>query len=150
MSALIYHHSDGYILFEAQVVETLNGFRQNPGTNESGGILLGFRRPPHLHVVDCTVPSRRDHRNPFAFFRFDRRHQDAAKKLWETTKGAGYYLGEWHTHPVASPSPSITDRKEWEKLMRSPLGPDLLFLIVGRVHWYLQRSACIVGKPDGL
>ena len=49
--------SSGSLLLEARISEVMDAHRQlTPGAPEAGGILLGFRRPPHLHVADLTEP----------------------------------------------------------------------------------------------
>lgn len=140
MPDLIYSHARGHVLFDENVVERLQKHRQTTGTSESGGLLLGFRRSPHLHVTACTEPYTGDRCSIFSFYRRDKLHQNRAIQFWSSTQETGYYLGEWHTHPTAVPKPSITDLSQWSELMNSPLGIDLLFLIVGQTHWYLQRG----------
>lgn len=49
--------SDGFILIEYQVIRILDRYRQrSPGSPESGGILLGYRRELHL-------PGHRHHKD---------------------------------------------------------------------------------------
>lgn len=140
MSDLIYRGGGGLILFEGDVVNTLQRWRQTGTAPEAGGILLGYRRDPHLHVVAITEPGQHDHQLRFAFFRRDRLHQAAALAFWRRTQATGYYLGEWHTHTEGAPTPSALDQREWSKLMLDSPESDLLFLIVGRDDWYLQRG----------
>lgn len=140
MSDLIYLGSGGLVLFEAEVVTTLQRWRQIGTDPEAGGILLGYRRNPHLHVVAITEPGQRDRRHRFAFLRRDRVHQVAALALWRSTRATGYYLGDWHTHAEAAPTPSLLDQREWAKLMQGAVESDLLFVIVGRETWYVQRG----------
>jgi integrative and conjugative element protein (TIGR02256 family) len=148
MSEVIYEGQLGQVLFEENVVETLNSWRQMGNALEAGGILIGYRRPPHLHVIACTMPMKRDRRSRYHFHRKDLSHKKAAVEYWDKEHGRAYYLGEWHTHPEQLPSPSLLDRLEWKRLMWSKLGPDLLFLIVGRSHWYLQRQSEKITKQD--
>jgi len=141
MSELIYGQDTGFVLFEDDVTKTLNNFRQNGKRNEAGGILIGFRRDPHLHVISCTTPYKKDKCSRFEFLRRDPLHNLAARRYWKESKGQIYYLGDWHTHPVATPLPSSIDHHEWRKLTKSKLGPDLLFVIVGRTKWYVQYKS---------
>ncbi len=119
-------------------MEALNEFRQKDGKPETGGILIGYRRGIHLHVVKCTYPFSKDRSSLFRFFRQDPQHKKIAIDFWRQTNKKGYYIGEWHTHPQDFPASSSVDNETWTKLTRSSLGPDLLFLIVGRKDWYLQ------------
>ena len=142
---LIYRGGGGLVLFDATVVRALQRWRQIGAASEAGGILLGYRRDPHLHVVAVTEPGKSDRRHRYAFLRRDGAHQAAALALWTRTQATGYYLGEWHTHAEAVPTPSPLDQREWAKLMQGAVEADLLFLIVGRDGWFLQRgrSSCM-------
>lgn len=140
MSELVFQHKTGYILFERKVVTTLSCWRQNGRKYEAGGILIGYRRPPHIQVVACTTPYKYDRRSRFGFVRRDQRHTQIAHKFWNKSNGKAYYLGEWHTHPVNKPAPSSIDCHEWRKLINSRLGTSLLFVIVGREQWYVQYN----------
>lgn len=127
---------DALILIEPQVVRELTRFRQTGSrSTEAGGILLGYRRDNHLHVVLSTRPGKRDQRSRYEFIRVDPSHQERAKDEWERTNGQMDYLGEWHTHPEPTPSPSAIDTREWLKLLRIA-NDELLFVIVGmRDFW---------------
>lgn len=141
MSELIYGQDAEFVLFEDDVTKTLNSFRQNGKRNEAGGILIGFRRDPHVHVIACTTPYKNDKCSRFEFLRRDPQHNMVARKYWKESDGQAYYLGDWHTHPVFIPRPSSVDYHEWRKLIKSKLGPDLLFVIVGRKKWYVQYKS---------
>ncbi len=138
MPELIINQSSGFVLIESEVVHTLNSWQQHGRKLESGGILIGYRRPPHMHVTACTTPFPKDIRSRFCFYRRDNQHRQIAHQHWKDTEGQAYYLGDWHTHPTAVPSPSTLDLKEWSKLMESSVGPQLLFIIVGTSKWYVQ------------
>jgi integrative and conjugative element protein (TIGR02256 family) len=56
------------------------------------------------------------------------------------------YLGEWHTHPEADPTPSSIDRADWKlRLARDRIDADFVFfLIVGLEEvavWEGSRSS---------
>lgn len=140
MPEKIYKHSAGLILIEEKVVDILNKYRQHGKSPEAGGILIGYKRTPHIHIVACTTPFKLDKRSMFGFFRKDPQHKRVAKKFWKNTQEKAYYIGEWHTHPVKKPSPSFIDINEWRKLMKSKLGEQLVFIIVGRSNWYVQMG----------
>lgn len=102
-----------YVLIAPAVRERLEDFlRTDAGTLEAGGILLGFRRDPHLELLDATLPSPRDVRRRYHFVRRCRSHQTAATQAWRVSGRRVDYLGEWHTHPQAHPLPSLIDRSE--------------------------------------
>ena len=123
--------SSGSLLLEARISEVMDAHRRlTPGAPEAGGILLGFRRPPHLHVADLTEPLPTDERTRVWFRRNHHGHAQAALLHWERTHRTGDYLGEWHTHPEDWPKPSGKDLREWRILLREQRRP-LVFLIVG-------------------
>lgn len=107
----------GLILIEQNVIETVrNHCQSNLGIPESGGILLGYRRDSHLHVVDATTPQPDDRCMRFRFFRRDPYHQQFALSKWRLSGSTLDYIGEWHTHPETDPTPSSLDFSEWEKI----------------------------------
>ncbi|TDY21969.1 integrative and conjugative element protein (TIGR02256 family) [Paraburkholderia sp. BL6665CI2N2] len=121
----------GKVLVEQQVWETIIPFRQaHSAATEAGGILLGYRRGAHLHVVDATFPQPGDRRSRFRFTRAKQSHQHIALQRWKETSGTVDYLGEWHTHPESMPSPSSLDTAEWRKIYE-PRAVPMLFVILG-------------------
>ncbi|MGD0958290.1 MAG: Mov34/MPN/PAD-1 family protein [Methylomonas sp.] len=118
-------------MIEENVLNLVESYRQNsPKKPESGGILLGYRRESHLHVIDATSPQPFDKRSRFNFFRKDRKHQDFAIKKWLSSRETIDYVGEWHTHPENSPNPSALDVSEWRKIIEVRQN-SMIFLIVG-------------------
>jgi integrative and conjugative element protein (TIGR02256 family) len=120
-----------YILLHRDIFERLIDYRQvSAGMKEAGGLLIGYRRDPHIEVVDMTVPFPRDERRRTFFERRDPAHGKYLRKRWATSGKTLDYLGEWHTHPEQLPTPSYHDLYEWRLLLQSRRTP-LLFLIVG-------------------
>jgi integrative and conjugative element protein (TIGR02256 family) len=100
---------------------------------ESGGILLGKVRGPHVEIIEATHPTRIDIRSRYSFQRSPLFHRRRAFQQWRSSKGAVRYLGEWHTHPEDHPSPSKVDLKEWRKLAADRIDQrPLVAMIVGR------------------
>lgn len=131
---LIYAHpwaTRAWILIEAEALQVVSKYQQQfPGDHEAGGILMGYRRGSHLHVIGATAPMAKDQRSRFSFDRFDSRHQEIALKYWEESHKRCDYLGEWHTHPQKTPTLSWTDEREWRKLL-SQTPRSLIFWIEG-------------------
>lgn len=50
--------------------------------------------------------------------------------MWHQSGGLVDYLGEWHTHPQALPTPSSVDIREWHVLLKKYSGP-LVFVVLG-------------------
>jgi integrative and conjugative element protein (TIGR02256 family) len=122
---------EGKILIERQVWQTIMPHRQKDmAAPEAGGILLGYRRGEHLHVIDATVPQAEDRRSRMRFARAKRPHQDIALARWKEGSGTIDYLGDWHTHPEFNPAPSALDTSEWRKISEPRVVP-MLFVILG-------------------
>lgn len=129
--------SEGLVLVEAEVLATLNAFRQRGSYDtEAGGLLLGFRRGAHLHVTACTKPFPTDVRTRISFNRAVTGHDRIAYERWLASDERMDYVGEWHSHPEANAAPSSIDLYEWRKLLQNR--PDaLLFLVIGTGRdWY--------------
>jgi integrative and conjugative element protein (TIGR02256 family) len=128
---------NGQVLIEGEVLKTLDTYRQHKSSDaEAGGLLLGFRRGPHLHVTACTQPFPADGRTRTSFKRACAGHAEIAYKRWRTSQERMDYLGEWHSHPEAKAYPSGIDLREWRKLL-GDRHDALFFLIVGiDEHWY--------------
>lgn len=125
------------LLIESSLLRRLEEFRQVGATTpESGGILMGYRRGVHTHITEATFPVREDVRHRFGFVRRAEHHTQLAVQRWHETDETLDYVGEWHTHPEDSPSPSSIDLMHWRKIVRtSPR--QMAFLIVGRVSIWL-------------
>ena len=128
---------DGWILVENTVMGVISQHIQTrPDSLEAGGILIGYRRANHLHIVALTEPHPQDRRSVTSFERISPFHQEQALVLWKQSGGQLDYLGEWHTHPERKPSPSGIDKREWRKLYFRRLTP-LIFIIAGTEgYWY--------------
>lgn len=125
-------HDDGFVLFESDVLAVINPFRQRfSRAPEAGGILMGYRRADHLHIVDATVPGPRDTGTRVSFRRDDLSHQRQASVQWRDSNGYLDYLGEWHTHPEINPSPSGTDRRAWQEIVARRPSDVFVFAILG-------------------
>jgi integrative and conjugative element protein (TIGR02256 family) len=123
---------DAWVLIEAAVFDRVNPFRQRESAApESGGILLGYRRGAHLHVVQATTPGHGDHGTRGSFRRSANGHREQALSGWHSSDHTLDYLGEWHTHPEPMPSPSGTDHRAWRELLAARLGRPLVFMILG-------------------
>jgi len=109
-------------------------------STEAGGIFIGAYRSRHIEIVRCTVPMANDIRRRFSFDRADYQHQADALAAWRESGHTLTFVGEWHSHPEAVPSPSGLDRRTWTKVMkRQPAFPHF-FMIQG---W--DSAWCAVG-----
>lgn len=125
----------GRIKVPAAVVAILQSYAQHaPEATEAGGLLMGrYIATSDDVIVDAvTEPMTGDRRTRYSFYRAKRRHQEALNAAWETSGHTCTYLGEWHTHPEAQPTPSGTDITNWNRrLHQDKYHEELFFLIVG-------------------
>lgn len=127
--------------------EVLEVFVKHAQTNvfmpESGGILLGYVREPHLEVLEATEPTRWDKRLRSFFDRSAQGHHELAQRRWTESGGLVRYLGEWHTHPEDYPTPSGVDKSGWVKLANKRQdGRPVLAIIVGRKGLHVELVDC--------
>lgn len=133
-------HGGPCLVIQDTVLEVFTKHAQmNLFTPESGGILLGYVREPHLEVLEATEPTRWDKRLRCFFDRSAQGHCDWAQRRWAESGGLVRYLGEWHTHPEDYPSPSSVDKSGWIKLAgkRQDRRP-VLAIIVGRKALHVE------------
>jgi integrative and conjugative element protein (TIGR02256 family) len=125
------------LLIEVAVLSQLGAFRQTRAhATEAGGILLGYRRDAHLHVVMATPPGPSDTRGRIRFRRDDESHARIALAEWSNSGEMIDYLGEWHTHPESDPLPSTLDLEEWRKICSRRKDP-MVFLIQGTLSQWV-------------
>lgn len=125
--------STGKLLIERQLFDIILPYKQfKINAHEAGGILLGYRRDPHIHITEATAPHPKDSRARFRFLRHKAFHQRIALKRWKESDETLDYVGEWHTHPEDFPVPSAIDLKEWMIILKSSPRP-MIFIILGRV-----------------
>lgn len=121
-----------YVLLGTSVRRRIQAFLSvDRCTFEAGGILLGFRRDPHLEILDATLPTARDLRQPHRFVRRCQSHQTVATEAWKRSGRTIDYLGEWHTHHEAHPLPSGIDQREMIRRSREHRHEVLVELIIG-------------------
>lgn len=126
-------------IFTPEVLQKFAEHRQQyPYQAEAGGILLGRRRGKHFEILYATTPFPTDRRRRTSFIRESIGHKREAVAWWQTSCGEIGYVGEWHTHPEPSPTPSEVDRHEWAKLIRSQRpAAAMLITIVGTTALYV-------------
>jgi len=117
--------------------------------SEAGGILLGrmIENSNDVIVDEVTIPCPHDKRSRFSFFR-SKNTQETINSRWRTSQQTQNYLGEWHTHPEAHPSPSSTDIRNWQNIMAKGIFDQdfLFFIIVGQITmsaWELDKGDAI-------
>jgi integrative and conjugative element protein (TIGR02256 family) len=134
--AIFRRPSGGRFKVDATALAQMLAFRQvSPQQTEAGGMLLG------RHICGCddvvvdevTIPMPGDRRTRTSFWRAQGGHQQVLDARWSASRGTCAYLGEWHTHPEPTPSPSAVDLRDWRRRLSEDRfdGDFLAFLIVG-------------------
>ncbi len=120
------------VLLQTTILRLLDTYRQVSSMSlEAGGVLLGYRRDPHLEVMRITEPGVGDRRKRTFFDRRDSCHQKGAIQAWRDSGRFIDYVGDWHTHPEPSPIPSNVDLEQWRLLpVRTEIDP-MLEIIIG-------------------
>jgi len=131
------NQSGGVVQFSNHVSADFQEYRQlNNKDNEAGGVLIGriLLNNNDIVIDRVTSPSSEDTRSRFSFFRAILIVQKIIVDAWNKSNGTQNYLGEWHTHPEDTPSPSHIDIKNWENIFRQTKteAEELFFVIVGR------------------
>ncbi|MDO4233745.1 Mov34/MPN/PAD-1 family protein [Pseudomonas sp.] len=113
-------------------------------STEAAGVLIGERRGPHLVVHEISEPGPGDIRRRCFVDRRGAHHQTVVDKAFISSSGMLQYLGEWHTHPEDSPSPSSMDLDTWQRHLISG-HKKMALLIVGRKEiWAAKKDAQII------
>ena len=115
----------------------LSYLQEDVNIPEAGGVLLGryILDTQDIVIDEVTRPMIRDRRTRHGFFRSRENHQQVIDRAWKKSDGTCTYLGEWHTHPEAVPTPSITDKINWQKkLLFDKFSRYLFFVVVGTTH----------------
>ena len=121
---------------QAALGAMLRFIQDGPRKTEAGGVLLGRHiRDSRDIVIDAvTTPLPGDRRRRTRFFRSQQPHQAEIDRAWRESGSTVTYLGEWHTHPQAVPTPSFTDQFDWRrKLLVDRFSGCLFFVVVGTV-----------------
>ena len=142
--------ADGRLIITKAALRTMTAHSQLADSQpESGGVLLGRHLIDSCDIVidEVTTPQATDKRKRFSFFR-SLSHNKKVKQRWNETNGTSAYLGLWHTHPEAVPTPSTTDLNDWNKASKNDEyeGDSLFFIIVGMKEigvWFKSRLGVI-------
>ncbi|WP_437324951.1 Mov34/MPN/PAD-1 family protein [Sorangium sp. So ce381] len=144
------------LVVSAPALAAMVAFQQRTRRDaEAGGVLLGryLRDAPHVIVDEVTTPMPGDRRWFTGFHRSRRAHQRVIDDRWKASRGTCQYLGEWHTHPEETPTPSWIDRCDWRRRLArdSYDAASLFFLIVGTravAAWEGTRAEVLTQLPE--
>lgn len=108
---------------------------------ETGGVLLGRWDTPHqLTVTHAIGPGARARHEASLFEPDYDHHEQEISRIYNESKGATTYLGDWHTHPDGSPRLSRKDRHliaQMAEHKESRLAQPLMAVLGGHPEWTL-------------
>jgi len=104
-----------------------------PSASEAFGVIIGsYEKVAEACKIErVTMPGKRDIQSRSRFVLQDPCHQKAVDLAFHQSDGCLGYLGTWHTHPVAIPTPSMVDIKDWLACCKRNPDRQLYFVIVG-------------------
>jgi integrative and conjugative element protein (TIGR02256 family) len=89
---------------------------------ETGGVLMGYWAKEYMEVVitDVIGPGPNSKHSPSGFVP-DYSFQEAEiERIYEESNRFSTYLGDWHTHPLASCRPSFKDKHTLHRIASFP------------------------------
>lgn len=109
---------------------------------ETGGALLGWRDGRNAVVAQILGPGPNAKHGFFSFEPDFEWQVEQGRRIYKSSNRCIAYIGDWHTHPFASPSPSWTDRKAAKQISEDSgfRAPEPLSLIIGR-SWRGSRNS---------
>jgi integrative and conjugative element protein (TIGR02256 family) len=139
MGDLSFKFGDLTVVIVALALETMDSYRQTGFfKREAGGQMFARLQPKLWRIEVVTGPRRGDRRGRFHFWPDRKAEQEEIDRYY----GEGLdFVGDWHTHPEDVPSPSRSDVRSVENVVRESIHdrPGILMCIVGRKTF-----------PDGL
>jgi integrative and conjugative element protein (TIGR02256 family) len=99
------------IAFHVGALGILDRFTQrNKNQPEAGGVILGKLIGDEIQIMRLSVPTQLDKASRYSFERHAYSAQIVIDYEFYNSGGEMVYLGEWHTHPEAHPTPSCADK----------------------------------------
>ena len=139
------------ILISPKIANRLQNALIAAGTVEIGGILMGEHvRPNEFHIVNFTVETGSDSN----FFRDVKAANTALDEFFCRTEGQYQrfnYMGEWHSHPSFTLSPSQIDIDTVTELATDELvGANFVVLLIVQLWSGKVQGATTLFLSDGM
>ena len=148
---LEYMSSDGSfgVSLPVAVLKKMHQECTNALPNETGGILVGsYSKDLKFAIIGNMLgKSKNSILRRSSFTREGHDYLQALDQLWTKNQ---YYLGEWHYHPLSSPSPSSRDTETMKTLSQDKglncPEPVLIIIGGGKNTWTISVSVFVNGK----
>lgn len=120
--------------------------------NECGGILIGeYSNSMKQAKIRKIMVSKNSTSGRMDFLREATQTNNFLKKLWYFASGTKYFIGEWHSHPNGTGTPSSLDDASMYKVAKTVRcrckRPILFILNGGPETWY--ADSCWVYLSEG-
>ncbi|MDD6133653.1 MAG: Mov34/MPN/PAD-1 family protein [Selenomonadaceae bacterium] len=119
------------------------------GTEESGGILLGFvcRDSFDLLITKMTEPYEEDVSNRYSFTRKSLEHIKVYNEMYESSNKTCLYVGEWHTHAEDMPAFSKVDSDNWRTISRKAKDSSMQIHVIAGTRAVRFWAVCKEAEP---
>ncbi|MGR6778346.1 Mov34/MPN/PAD-1 family protein [Moritella viscosa] len=145
---IVYQCDKLRICMPQSIYEQLLTYRQLESESpESAGLIIGYyRNNGDVWIDRLTLPKETDKRSRFSFKLDAQAHQSEVDEVYRSSDQILGYIGTWHTHPQAKPTPSGVDRLDWKDHEKDNPERPLFFVVVGleKVSVYSFRQEKII------
>lgn len=138
------------------IMQKMLSLCNDAGNVETGGVLVGYYNRGHdcAIVTDVSKASQDSKQYRNTFYRGIKGLQRWLNTLWNRGRKR-YYLGEWHFHPFANPTPSKTDIEQLQENAnnKSYHCPEPILFIIGgdpNNKWSCKSLVYMEGKISEL
>lgn len=124
---------------------------EKAGRNECGGVLMGEHvGHNHFTVRSLTIQGN----GSIASFLRGIQEAISAIRVYFSSTGRDFsrfnYLGEWHSHPIFSTEPSLTDHSSMQEIAADQkVGANFVVLLIFRLDGRNLQGSAHTYLPDG-
>lgn len=134
-------------------MDAIRRMAEEAAPRETGGTLVGrYSDDGREALVTAALEAKTGaRRRRTRFYRPPDDVDDQLERVYRASGGRTHYLGEWHTHPRAAPTPSPTDLDALRELARSRnVAADTpVMIIVGGDFGASSPTSCTLAEPGG-
>ena len=119
-----------HVLPAKNLKEEISAILQSKGNCETGGCLLGCyeKDRKYIYVIYQINEPKDSQCSPCSFVRGCEGLTDSIDEVRKKSGKQVRYLGEWHSHPKGSSSPSITDNEQFKVMSEQLRREDVPFI----------------------
>lgn len=105
-----------HVLLAKDLKEEITSILQSKGNCETGGCLLGCydKDRKNIYLIYQINEPKDSKCSPYSFVRGCDGLTDSIAEVRLKTDNQVRYLGEWHSHPIGTSSPSTTDKEQFK------------------------------------